>query len=73
MYLNRCGEADGLACQPLDPRASPQVLARNLRRVSLARLRVIRVDMAGVCTPIGCIITCDAEGLQQRLELQEEG
>jgi hypothetical protein len=68
--MNRFGEADRLARQPLDPRVQPQVFALNLLRMSLARMVLIRVDMTRISTPIIRMIRRDAEGLQQPFQPQ---
>ena len=72
MHLNRLGETDRLACQPLDPGSQCEMLALNLLCVSFAHLVLIGIDMTHVLAPIVRIIARDAKGLRQRFELQED-
>ena len=67
VHLDRCGKADRLTRQPLDPRASCQMFPRNLLGVALARLVRIRCEMTCVGTPIVGVIPYDPKRLQQRL------
>jgi hypothetical protein len=70
MHLNRLGETDRLACQPLDPGSQCEMLALNLLCVSFARLVLMGIDMTHVRAPIVRVIAHDAKWLQQRFEVQ---
>src|SRR5215831_15190887 len=71
VHLNGSGQADGLACQPLDARAQRQMLPFNGLRVPFARAVDCRRQMARVRTPIIRVKSLDPKGLQQRFQLQK--
>jgi hypothetical protein len=71
MHLGRAGKAERLAYQTFDPGAQRQVLPLNWRRVALARLVRIRLEMPRVRAPRVRIIARDAKRFQQSVALQK--
>ena len=65
------GKADRLAHQPFDPRPSREMLTLDLLRVARAGAVDFMGEVPSVGTPRVCVIARDAEGLEQRLQLQK--
>ena len=64
MQLGRFGEADRLACEPLDAGAQCQMLALNLLRIALSRNVSFGGQMPSVRSPMIGKEACDPKGLQ---------
>ena len=64
MQLGRFGEADRLACEPLDAGAQCQMLALNLLRIAFPRHMNFRGQIAGVCSPMIGKKAHDAKGFE---------
>ena len=73
VHLFRLRKAKGTTHEPLDPGPEIDVLALDFLRVLLAYVMLLWVDMPLVGSPSIRVKLCDAEWLQELLQLEEDG
>ena len=72
VHAFRLGKANRTTNQPLDPGPEIDVFALDLLHMFLANRVLLCVHMPLVSPPPICVKSCDAKGLQQRLQLEED-
>src|SRR5215471_1074048 len=72
VHLFRLGKANGATHEPLHPGPEIDVLALDFLRVLLAYVMLLWVDMPLVGSPSIRVKLCDAEWLQELLQLEED-
>jgi hypothetical protein len=73
VHAFRLGKANGATHEPLNPGPEIDVLALDFLRVLLSHVVLLGIDMPLVGSPSVRVKLCDAKGLQELLQLEEDG